>query len=97
MLVGQWPLLLEVAPDGVEAECIEGEVYHVRDGPTRALLNELEEGYRRQVVLVRLAHSGAEVAAVVYFGDAFIVDGCESAQGMVCARGVGSVLALRAG
>lgn len=93
MLVGQWPLLLEVAPDGVEAECIEGEVYHVRDGPTRSLLNELEEGYRRQVVLVRLAHSGAEVAAVVYFGDAFVVDGFESAQGMVC---VGSVLALRA-
>ncbi len=55
---------------------VKGELYEVAGRDSRTQLDELEQGYRKEVIAVRNAR-GEVVAATVYYGDSFIVGGLD--------------------
>ncbi len=77
LFCGRWPYLIETPPHDVKGEHVTGELYHVRNQEDEAKLDELEQGYRKELVVVKDDNNEARVA-VAYFGETVTFDKPES-------------------
>jgi hypothetical protein len=68
LYAGKWPYLIETPPMGVEGARVVGELYEVVKEADRRLLDELEEGYRKDLIVVADERKNTRVA-IAYFGE----------------------------
>ena len=68
LFAGKWPYLIESPPVGVEGAQVTGELYEVDKEADARSLDELEEGYRKDLIVV--ANDARETrVAIAYFGE----------------------------
>ncbi len=65
---GLYPYLVESPPNGVTPMHVVGELYEVTDKNALARLDQLEEGYRKDLIVV-IDEEGKHVTAFAYFGE----------------------------
>ncbi len=68
LYAGKWPYLIETPPADVEGARVTGELYEVAEEADRRRLDELEEGYRKDLIVVADGRRTTRVA-IAYFGE----------------------------
>jgi gamma-glutamylcyclotransferase (GGCT)/AIG2-like uncharacterized protein YtfP len=76
LFTGAWPYLVETPPAGVEGARVMGELYDVASEIAMRRLDQLEEGYRKDLVVVSDAEGRTRVA-LTYFGDTVPFDSAQ--------------------
>jgi gamma-glutamylcyclotransferase (GGCT)/AIG2-like uncharacterized protein YtfP len=76
LFAGRWPYLVETPPGGVEGVRVTGELYEVASEAAMRRLDELEEGYRKDLIVVSDAEGRTRVA-LTYFGDSVPFDSAQ--------------------
>jgi gamma-glutamylcyclotransferase (GGCT)/AIG2-like uncharacterized protein YtfP len=68
LFAGKWPYLIETPPAGYNGQQVTGELYEVKRAADVRLLDQLEEGYRKDLIVVA-DDAGVARVAIAYFGE----------------------------
>ncbi len=71
LYAGKWPYLIESPPAGIDGRRVTGELYDVTSETDVRRLDEMEEGYRKDLIVVTddAKDGGTTRCAIAYFGE----------------------------